>query len=108
VTPASGAFLWAVTNFDSSEARNSTVPATSAGVYVGGIEVKIRPNLNVNVGGSQFDTYAAGVGVLGTRDPLDDGQQGGELVAGPGRIPRDPGVVDDVMAGCQGVGCSGP
>ena len=28
--------------------------------YPGGIEVKIRSNFNVNVGGSQFDTYAAG------------------------------------------------
>lgn len=27
--------------------------------YTGGIEVKIRSNLNDNVGGSQFDTYAA-------------------------------------------------
>ncbi len=31
------------------------------GKYAGGIEVKIRSNFNVNVGGSQFDTYAAGV-----------------------------------------------
>jgi hypothetical protein len=30
------------------------------GKYVGGIEVKIRSNFNVNDGGSQFDTYAAG------------------------------------------------
>ena len=30
------------------------------GKYAGGIEVKIRSNFNVNVGGSQFDTYAAG------------------------------------------------
>ena len=29
------------------------------GKYAGGIEVKIRSNFNVNVGGSQFDTYAA-------------------------------------------------
>lgn len=31
-----------------------------------------------------------GARVLGALDSLADGQQGGELVAGPGRIPRLP------------------
>ena len=48
-----------------------------------------------------------GVGVLGAQDPLADGQQGGVLVAGPGRIPRLPGPVGEVGAGGQGVGVLG-
>ena len=43
------------------------------------------------------------VGVLGALDPLEDGQQGGELVAGPGRVPRLPGPVGEIVAGGQGV-----
>jgi hypothetical protein len=45
--------------------------------------------------------------VLGAQDPLADGQQGGELVAGPGRIPCPPGPGGKVMAGGQGVGVLG-
>ena len=41
--------------------------------------------------------------MLGTLDPLADGQQGGELVAGPGRIPRLPGPAGELVAGGQGV-----
>ena len=48
-----------------------------------------------------------GVGVLGAQDPFVDGQQGGELVAGPGRIPGLPGPVGEVGAGGQGVGVLG-
>jgi hypothetical protein len=33
--------------------------------------------------------------MLGAPHPLADGQQRGELVAGPGRIPRRPGPVGD-------------
>jgi hypothetical protein len=35
VTPASGAISWAVINFDSSEARNNAVSATSRGAELG-------------------------------------------------------------------------
>ena len=45
--------------------------------------------------------------MLGALDPLADGQQGGELVAGPGRIPRLPGPVGELVAGGQGVGVLG-
>ena len=45
--------------------------------------------------------------MLGAQDPLADGQQGGELVAGPGRIPRLPGPEGEVGAGGQGVGVLG-
>src|SRR6516162_8955697 len=48
-----------------------------------------------------------GVGVLGAQDPLADRQQGGELVAGPGRIPRRPGPGGEVGAGGQGLGVLG-
>ena len=41
--------------------------------------------------------------MLGAQDPFADGQQGGELVAGPGRIPRLPGPGGEVAAGRQGV-----
>ena len=41
--------------------------------------------------------------MLGAQDPLADGQQRGELVAGPGRIPRRPGPAGEVVAGGQGV-----
>ena len=50
---------------------------------------------------------AQGVGVLGAQDPFVDGQQGGELVAGPGRIPRLPGPGGEVAAGAQGGGVLG-
>ena len=43
-----------------------------------------------------------GLRVLGAQDPLIDGQQRGELVAGPGRIPRLPGPGGEVAAGGQG------
>ncbi len=41
--------------------------------------------------------------VLGAQDTLDDGQQRGQLVAGPGRIPRLPGPVGEVGSDAQGV-----
>src|SRR5580700_5133773 len=50
---------------------------------------------------------AQGVGVLGAGDPLADGQQGGVLVLGPGRVPRLPGPVGEVGTGAQGVGVLG-
>jgi tetratricopeptide (TPR) repeat protein len=50
---------------------------------------------------------AQGVGVLGALDPLADRQQGGELVAGPGRIPRLPGEGGEFVPGVQGVGVLG-
>jgi hypothetical protein len=40
-----------------------------------------------------------GIGVLAALDLLDDGQQGGVLVAGPGRIPRLPGQAGEVNVG---------
>ena len=40
--------------------------------------------------------------MLGTGHPLADRQQCGELVAGPGRIPRLPGPGGEVGAGPQG------
>ena len=40
--------------------------------------------------------------MLRAEDPLDDGQQRGELVAGPGRIPRLPGPAGQAVAGGQG------
>ena len=46
--------------------------------------------------------------MLGAQDPLADGQQGGELVAGPGRVPRLPGPVGEVVTGGQGLGMLGP
>ena len=45
-----------------------------------------------------------GVRVLGAQDPFNDGQQCGELVAGPCRIPRLPGQEGKVGAGGQGKG----
>src|SRR5215475_12484943 len=44
-----------------------------------------------------------GIRVFGALDPLDDGYQRGELVAGGGRIPRLPGPVGEVVAGGKGV-----
>jgi hypothetical protein len=41
--------------------------------------------------------------VLGALDPLADGQQGGELIPCPGRIPRLPGPAGELVAGGQGV-----
>jgi hypothetical protein len=40
-----------------------------------------------------------GFRVLGAEDPLLDGQQRGELVAGGGRIPRYPGPAGETAAG---------
>ena len=48
------------------------------------------------------------VRVLGAEDPFADRQQRGELVAGPGRIPRLPGPAGEVAAGDSVSGCSGP
>jgi hypothetical protein len=48
-----------------------------------------------------------GVRVPGAGDPLHEGQQRGELVAGPGRIPRLPRPGGEVGAGGQGVGVLG-
>ena len=49
-----------------------------------------------------------GVGVLGAKNPLADGQQGGEPGTSPGRIPALSGEASEFVAGAQGVGCSGP
>jgi hypothetical protein len=46
--------------------------------------------------------------VLGAQDPLEDGHQGGELVTGPGRIPRHPGPASDFVSGGQGAGVLRP
>jgi hypothetical protein len=48
-----------------------------------------------------------GVGVLGAGDPLAEGQQRGELVAGGGRIPSHAGPGSEVGAIGQGVGVLG-
>ncbi len=45
--------------------------------------------------------------MLGALDPLAYGQQGGELIPGPGRIPRLPGPESELVAGGQGVGVLG-
>ena len=45
--------------------------------------------------------------MLGAGDPLADRQQRGELVPGPGRIPRLPGPAGQVGAGGQRVGVLG-
>ena len=45
--------------------------------------------------------------MLGAQGALEDGQQRGELVAGPGRIPRLPGPGGEVAAIGQGVGVLG-
>ena len=44
-----------------------------------------------------------GVRVVRAKDRLADGQQRGELVAGPGCVARMPGPVGEVDAGGQGV-----
>ena len=44
-------------------------------------------------------TGAVGGNAAGALDPLDDGQQGGELVAGPGLIPGLPGPAGEPAAG---------
>ena len=49
-----------------------------------------------------------GFRVVGAEDPLNDGQQRAELVAGPRRIPRRPGPAGEVGAGGQGIGMLGP
>ena len=41
--------------------------------------------------------------MLGSLDSFADGQQGGTLVAGSGRIPRLPGPAGELVAGGQGV-----
>jgi hypothetical protein len=46
--------------FGQRTVQPNVVAIDAEGKYAGGIEVKIRSNFNVNVGGSQFDTYAAG------------------------------------------------
>ena len=46
-----------------------------------------------------------GVRVLGTLDPLADGQQSDVLVAGPGRIPRLPGPAGELVAVRRRSGC---
>ena len=51
---------------------------------------------------SELVAGAHGARVLGAQDPLEDGKQGGELVAGPGRIPRLPRPASEVGAGGQG------
>ena len=54
---------------------------------------------------------AQGVRVLRAEDPLAHGQQRGELVAGPGRIPRLPGPAGEVgrgRSGCPGAPGRGP
>src|SRR5215472_13882858 len=43
-----------------------------------------------------------GVRVPGAGHPLLDGQQRGELVPGPGRIPRRPGPAGEFVAGVEG------
>ena len=48
-------------------------------------------------------TGGQGVGVLGTLDPLAEGQQGGVQVTGPGRIPRPPRPAGEFVPGVQGV-----
>ena len=48
-----------------------------------------------------------GSGVLGALDSVVDGQQGGELVPGPGRIPGLSGPVGEVVAGVEGSGVLG-
>jgi hypothetical protein len=48
-----------------------------------------------------------GVRVLTAQHPLDDGQQRGVLVPGPGRIPRRPGPEGEVAAIGQGGGVLG-
>jgi hypothetical protein len=55
----------------------------------------LRPVRKVVPGGQ-------GERVLGGQHPLLDGQQGGVLVAGPGRIPRLPGPQGEVGPGEQG------
>src|SRR5262245_41417890 len=51
------------------------------------------PALSLRLLGPESESAAGGAGVRvpGAGHPLADGQQGGELVAGPGRIPRLPG-----------------
>ena len=51
----------------------------------------------------EFVAGSQGARVLRALDPLADGQQRGELVAGPGRIPLLPGPAGKVVAGGQGV-----
>jgi hypothetical protein len=60
----------------------------------------LRPVREVVPGGQ-------GKRVLGAQHPLLDGQQGGVLVAGPGRIPRLSGPGGEFMAGDQGAGVLG-
>ena len=45
--------------------------------------------------------------MLGALDPFADGQQGGELIPGPGCIPGLPGPAGEVVAGGEGVGVLG-
>jgi hypothetical protein len=44
-----------------------------------------------------------GTGVLGAQDPLLQGQQGSELIAGPSRIPHPSGLNCQFVAGGQGL-----
>jgi hypothetical protein len=63
VVPGLGEYSVCRTACATSSARTvqpDVVAIDVEGKYAGGIEVKIRSNFNVNVGGSQFDTYAAG------------------------------------------------
>ena len=48
------------------------------------------------------------IAVLGAQDPLADGQQGGVLVAGRGRVPGLTDPVGQAVADVQGVGVLGP
>ncbi len=44
-----------------------------------------------------------GLRVFAAQDPLGGGQQGGVLVAGPGRVPRPPGQLGELFTGGQGL-----
>jgi hypothetical protein len=68
--------------------------------------VHARIGVAVGLPGPVGEVCAHGQGrwFCSAQDTFHDRQQGGVLVAGPGRIPRLPGPVGELVAGGQNVG----
>jgi hypothetical protein len=56
---------------------------------------------------SWFCRTSRSVKVLGAQGTLEDGEQGGVLVASPVRVPSLPGSANKIVAGGEGVGVLG-
>src|ERR1700683_5437445 len=80
----------------SSPSRNGTSSTVATSCPT---ELRLQPSGPIGESGAVGQSARC----LRAQDALADGQQRGELVAGPGRIPRLPGEVGESGAGGQGV-----